>query len=108
MVRPVPGGADGAPGVTRTSRSQWRNRRPYLGSSRAIVFVFASRAIDGRDGRSYHDQMLRNQIVGRTAIAAVVEPRLVTRRRIRMSSGSAFAYSTSTSKYRLSANALVS
>ena len=44
------------------------------------------------------DQVLRNHSVGRTWSVAAVGPRFVTPMRIRMSSGAAFAYSTTTSK----------
>ena len=45
-----------------------------------------------------HDQVLRNQSVGSRWSGAGSGPRLVDRIRIRMSSASALAYSTSTSK----------
>ena len=45
-----------------------------------------------------HDQVLRNQMVGNRSIAAGSGPRFDTLILIRMSSGEALAYSTTTSK----------
>ena len=54
------------------------------------------------ESRFPHDQVLRNQIVGSSRILAACGPLLATAILIRISSTSAFAYSTKTSKYRLS------
>jgi len=73
----------------------------------AMVRVAApSSAIRGL-GRQYslvscHVQLLRNQSVGNRWSGAASGPRLATVRRIKISSGEAFAYSAVTSKYRLS------
>jgi hypothetical protein len=63
---------------------------------------------DGFGRSSPHDQVLRNQRVGKTRSRAASGPRLWTVMRTRMSSGLSFAYSTNTSKYRSSSKMLVS
>ena len=54
--------------------------------------------IAGRGSSPPHDQVLRNQSVGRRWMAAGSGPRFVTVMRIAVSVGFALAYSTSTSK----------
>ena len=53
----------------------------------------------GRRAQFSHNHVLRNQIVGSTRRLAASGPRFVTVILIRMSSTSALAYSTNTSKY---------
>ena len=59
---------------------------------------------DGLASFGHHVQVLRNQRVGSRWSKAASGPRLRTLIWIRMSWGSAFAYSTNTSKYRFSLN----
>src|SRR5438445_12578883 len=55
-----------------------------------------------------HDQVLRNQNVGSRCSVSALGPRLATPIRISISLGEDLAYSTVTSKYRLSAKTPVS
>jgi hypothetical protein len=77
--------------------SQDRKSSPRSGCAAAIVPGAACRS-PGRGTSPPHDQVLRNQIVGRTCRVAGSGSRLWTVIRIRMSSGEALAYSTKTSK----------
>ena len=60
---------------------------PEVISSGHVVADSATRARDGGEGFSRHDQTLRNQTVGRTSSGAVSGPRFVTVMRISRSSG---------------------
>ena len=62
----------------------------------------------GFEASAYVLQVFRNQIVGRMWSAAALGPRFVAVILMTMSSGDAFAYSTSTSKYLLPSNTPVS
>src|SRR3954451_4608218 len=64
--------------------------------------------MEGRSESGCHDHVFRNQSVGIRLNSAGRAPRFATVMRMQMSSTSAFAYSTNTSKYLLFANIPVS